>query len=119
MWGRIRHLGGIYSTDRGTYSEAVRQACNAKIQSAAAGMIKKAMKDIIAVVLEYRAKGFVCDPWVQVHDALVFEVSEPIVVEFSIRLKKVMEAVKELAVPVKADVSYGPSWGDQTTKVGG
>jgi uracil-DNA glycosylase family 4 len=119
LWGRIRHLGGIYSTDRGIYSEAVRQACNAKIQSAASGMIKKAMKDIIAVVLEYRAKGFVCDPWVQVHDALVFEVSEPIVVEFSIRLKQVMEAVRKLAVPVKADVSYGPSWGDQTTKVEG
>lgn len=115
MFGRRRHLGGMWSPDKTARGEAERQACNAKIQMAASGVIKRAMKGMIGVVRDFnrRLPGGVL-PLLQVHDALVFEVDERLAGEFAIALRKVMEGVVKLSVPLVADVSVGPNWADQT-----
>lgn len=114
MFGRRRYLGGIWSPDKPVRGDAERQACNAKIQMAASGVIKRAMREILPVVRDFnrRLPGGVL-PLLQVHDALVFEVDERLAGEFALSLKKVMEGVVELSVPLVADVSMGPNWADQ------
>jgi DNA polymerase-1 len=50
----------------------------------------------------------------QVHDELVLEVNRPALDSVGATIKRVMEGAAELAVPLVADLSYGPNWDDQT-----
>lgn len=77
------------------------KALNALIQGSAADMTKMAMLKI------YREMGLV--PHIQVHDELNYSVES----ETQAReIKRCMETCVELTVPIVADLSIGPSWGE-------
>jgi len=78
----------------------VYKALNKLIQGSAADMTKKAMLDC------YNASY---KPLLQVHDELVFSVSDKREVE---GIVKIMEAAVELEVPNKVDAELGKNWGD-------
>ena len=84
---------------------AERQAVNYIIQGSAAEVIKKAM-------INLRKDGLI--PVLQVHDELLFEVKDDpkVIAESYLTIKRIMENVMQLSVPLTVDIGSGKTWGD-------
>ncbi|WP_018921700.1 DNA polymerase I [Salsuginibacillus kocurii] len=104
---RRRYLPEITSSNFNRRSFAERTAMNTPIQGTAADIIKKAMVDLEYVLLEENLRSRLL---LQVHDELIFEVPEDELERMKHLVPQVMEQTTDLDVPLKADVSYGPSW---------
>lgn len=110
MVGRKRHLPTLNSSIPFVRAEAERMAINAPIQGSQADMIKKAM-----VAIARECNLFENDNvrlLLQIHDELVFEIKKEEVATFTPRIKKMMEEVETLRVPLVVDVRKGPSLGE-------
>ncbi len=107
IFGRHRYIPEIGSRNRATREAAKRVAVNAPIQGTAADLIKKAMIDLWR---ELQRKGVESRLLLQVHDELVLEVPEKEAEEVSALVRQVMEGCYELSVPLKVDITLGPSW---------
>ena len=107
IFGRHRYIPEIGSRNRATREAAKRVAVNAPIQGTAADLIKKAMIDLWR---ELQRKGAESRLLLQVHDELVLEVPEKEAEEVSALVRQVMEGCYELSVPLKVDITLGPSW---------
>lgn len=107
LYGRSRPVRGLDSRNFSERSGAERIAINTPVQGTAADLIKLAM---VRVHRALRAHHPSARLLLQVHDELVLEVPEAEVEAVSARVKAEMEAVAELAVPLKADVGVGDSW---------
>jgi DNA polymerase-1 len=107
LYGRVRFLPDIQSKNRALRENARRMAINARIQGTAADLLKKAMIEI-----DCRLQGAHPDArlLLTVHDELVLEVPEGKVEPVAALVKKGMEGVAELKVPLVVDVGWGPSW---------
>lgn len=111
--GRRRYVPGINSSNVMARSAAERIAVNLPIQGLAADIMKLAMIGAQTDLLEkYNKKGEVVKMILQIHDELIFEIDESVVDEFERDLKKSMEGVCELKVPLTVDVSRGENWGE-------
>jgi DNA polymerase-1 len=86
-----------------------RMAVNMPIQGLCADIVKMAMLAAAKLVATYAADAYQI---LQVHDELIFEVKKDRAQEFSTELKKVMEEVYALSVPVTVEVSVGDNWGE-------
>lgn len=73
MFGRLRWLEGIHSTDKYIAAEAERQAQATPTQSGAQGIIKRAMAILWPLLIQFRKEGMWVECLLQVHDALVLE----------------------------------------------
>lgn len=106
---RRRYLPEITSRQFNRRSFAERTAMNTPIQGSAADIIKMAM-----VNMSHRLKqeGFKTKMLLQVHDELIFEVPEDELEQVKQLVPEVMAEAVSLKVPLKADVSYGPTWYD-------
>lgn len=108
LWGRKRYLEGLSSGNPGLRAAAERMAVNMPIQGTSADIIKAAMVEL--------DKKFGRDKNIkmllQVHDQLVFEVKKDKVEKYAPEIKKIMEGVVKLAVPLAVDMEVGPSWGE-------
>jgi len=107
LFNRRRYLPEIRSENARVRSEAERIAINTPIQGTAADLIKKAMINIHAGL---KKEGYKTRMLLQVHDELLFEVPEDeigIVMPF---IKKEMEGVYVLDVPLKVDINFGKNW---------
>ncbi len=106
---RRRYLPGLKSRNYAARSFAARTAMNSPIQGSAADIIKLAMIDV-EQALRDRESG--AKLLLQVHDELVFEVPEAELQTVGALVKKNMENVMELDVPLVVDLSYGANWRD-------
>lgn len=114
IFGGVRHLPDIRSSDQKVVKEAERQAINSPVQGPASEMAlfsavrlhnKFPKRDVRIVGL--------------IHDALLFQVREPVAREIALEIRAEMEDVEpirrtfggEITVPIKVDVSIGDSWG--------
>ena len=113
MWGRRRYLGDINSASAQIRKAAERMAINAPMQGAVADMIKTAMIKVQRLIDEKYSDGQV-KMISQVHDELMFEVSDDVVDDVIPKIKQIMEKVIELKVPVVVDSKIGDNWGDMT-----
>lgn len=104
---RRRYLPDINSRNFNLRSFAERTAINTPIQGTAADIIKKAMVEISERLEREQMSSTLL---LQVHDELIFEVPEDELEVMQKLVPEVMEAAIELKVPLKVDVSYGPSW---------
>lgn len=86
----------------------LREAVNTLFQGSAADLIKLAM---INIYQKYKDNENV-RLLLQIHDELVFEVRDEFVDEVSINVKKIMENIYKLNVPLKVSLSVGNSWKD-------
>ena len=86
---------------------AERMAINAPIQGTAADLIKVAMVNI-ATLLE--KKNFSARLIMQVHDELIVEAPVKEKEEVMALVKKEMEEVIELKVPLKVEIASGKNW---------
>ena len=107
LFGRKIHTPNINGKGH-TAGFAQRAAINAPIQGSAADIIKMAMILINNDSSLYND----CRMIMQVHDELVFEVSENKIDNVSKKIKNYMEGCITLNVPLKVELGFGKSWSD-------
>lgn len=111
IFGRRRQLLDIYSTMPQIQAAAERAAINHPIQGTNADLIKLAMSKIYDYIHSSLEKN-VCRMLLQVHDELVFEIKEAKLKQVTPEIKKIMENIHKLAVPLVVDVKSGDNWQD-------
>jgi DNA polymerase-1 len=109
LFGRRRQLLDIYSTIPQIQAQAERIAINHPIQGTAADLMKIAMIKVYDFIHQNIKEGEV-KMLLQVHDELVCEIKENLVASVASEIKKIMESVYKLDVPLIVDVKYGDNW---------
>mgnify|MGYP002641086837 CR=1 FL=1 len=107
LFNRRRYLPDINHANNRIRSEAERMAVNTPIQGTAADLIKQAM---INIHDRMKRENFRSKMLLQVHDELVFEVPEDELERLIPMVKKEMESVYPLDVPLKVDINQGKNW---------
>ncbi len=105
MYGRKRYLPDINSANATVRGFAERNAINSPIQGSAADIIKMAMININAKLINYKTNMIL-----QVHDELVFDVYKPELEDIKKLVKKEMELVADLRIPLTVDIGLGNNW---------
>jgi len=106
--GRRRFLPDLRSSNRVQRAAAERMATNSAIQGTAADLIKRAMVRLDA---DLRAPGAPNAQMIlQVHDELLFEVSQADLGAFQEQVRGRMENVASLRVPLLVQLGTGPTW---------
>ena len=111
LFGRRRYVAGITSKNFQMKSAGERAAINMPIQGLAADIMKLAMIAADRHVKKIYEKGEV-NAILQVHDEIIFEVDDDVVEKFAEDVKRVMENVCELKVPLVVDAAIGDHWGE-------
>ena len=109
MFGRIRYIPELSSTNKNLQAFGERAAMNSPIQGTAADIIKIAM---INVDRALKKSGIDAKLILQVHDELIIEAHKGCAEEAYEILKSEMEKATELLVPLTADVAIGDNWYD-------
>lgn len=107
LFGRKCFLPGI-NAGGPQRAFAERAAINAPLQGTAADIIKKAM---VAIHRKLPEKGFSARMVLQVHDELLIEAPEAEVQDVMALVKREMEQVATLSVPLTASANAGKDWG--------
>jgi DNA polymerase-1 len=107
LFDRERPIPDINSRNPNARGFAERTAVNSPLQGTAADLIKLAMVRIDAALAGYRTAMLL-----QVHDELVFECPPEEVDAVSVLVKREMEDVCDLKVPLVVDVGVGDNWRD-------
>jgi DNA polymerase-1 len=107
LFGRIRQIPEIASSNWTLRSFGERTAVNAPIQGTAADLIKIAM---VSLFREMRRRGLRSKMIMQVHDELVFEVEESELDVMRPLVRQQMEGAAQLSVPLKVGLAEGPTW---------
>jgi DNA polymerase-1 len=109
MFGRIRPVPEITSTQFNLRNFAERTALNTPLQGTAADLIKLAM---ITIARQLAEQKFQAKMILQVHDELLFEAPHDEMDRLRPLVRKAMEQVHKLAVPLVVDLKAGPNWRD-------
>lgn len=109
LFGRKRPVPELKQKDRFAQQFGRRIALNTPIQGTAADLMKKAMIDIMR---DIKKLGLGAKMILQVHDELVFEVPKPEVDKTEALVKKRMENVFPLKVPLKVHLGWGANWAE-------
>ena len=104
---RKRSIPELISANGATRNFGERMAVNTPIQGSAADLIKMAMINIDNRLDKERLKSMMI---LQVHDELVFEVIEDELEIIKELVKKEMENVMPMSVPIKVDIGTGKNW---------
>ena len=107
--GRRRYLPDLASDSRQRRQMAERMALNAPIQGSAADLIKMAM---VAVDRTMTAEALTSRMVLQVHDELVFEVAPGEGERLAELVRREMEGVYQLKVPLEVSMATGRSWAE-------
>jgi DNA polymerase-1 len=109
LLGRRRYLPDLASDSRQRRQMAERMALNAPIQGSAADLIKMAM---VAVDQAMTSEGLVSRMVLQVHDELVFEVAPGEGDRLAGLVRREMQGVYQLKVPLEVSMATGRSWAE-------
>jgi DNA polymerase I len=107
MMNRKRYLPDLKSKNRQVREAAGRVAINSPVQGSAADLIKLAMIQLARKMSDRKLKSRMI---LQVHDELVFECPEDEKQEMQALVKKEMEEVVPLKVPLVVDMGWGENW---------
>ncbi len=107
LFGRRRFIPELGSPVESTARLGARLAINTPIQGTAADMIKAAMIRIDRLLKD---GGFKSRMLLQIHDELIFEAAGGELEVLSALVKKEMEGVVKLRVPVEVNLKYGTNW---------
>ena len=111
MFGRLRPISDLHAKNPAARGFAERTAINSPIQGSAADLIKMAMIRVDRRLREENPQALML---LQVHDELLFEVPEGETAAVAAMVKKEMESVFKLKVPLVADIKVGKNWRDMT-----
>ena len=109
LFKRRRYIPEIRDKNFNMRAYGERNAQNSPLQGSAADLIKLAM---IAIHGELRSRGLRSRMLLQVHDELVLEVPTGEVDTVRDLVRREMETVVKLDVPLVVDVGVGPNWLD-------
>ena len=109
LFGRRRYIPELRDRNFSIRSFGERTATNSPLQGSAADLIKIAMIRIHAAL---KREGLRARMLLQVHDELVFEVPESERSVAQALVKREMEGVASLAVPLVVSVGAGKNWID-------
>lgn len=109
MLNRKRYIPELVSANGATRNFGERMAVNTPIQGSAADLIKMAMINIDKRLDKERLKSMMI---LQVHDELVFETPESELEIIKELVKKEMENVMPMSVPIKVDIGIGRNWSE-------
>jgi len=104
---RRRKISNLSNKNAGKRSQAERLAVNTVIQGSAADLIKVAMLNIQRKI---EAEQLPIRMLLQIHDELVFELPTADADEHAKWIEEGMTGAIKLDVPLKVDITYGPSW---------
>jgi DNA polymerase-1 len=104
---RRRKIQNLSSKNAGKRSQAERLAVNTVIQGSAADLIKVAM---IKIQEKIEAEQLPVRMILQIHDELVFELPAVDAAKHAKWIEQQMINAIKLDVPLKVDISTGPSW---------
>ncbi|MEO6891439.1 MAG: DNA polymerase I [Ktedonobacteraceae bacterium] len=107
LFGRKRFLPDLRTLSGNERQALEREAINMPIQGTNADLIKIAMIRIQHTLEERRLKTRMI---LQVHDELVFEVPVEELERVRRLVKRIMEGVAELDVPIKVEMKVGKNW---------
>lgn len=105
MFNRLRYIPELQSSNKNLASFGERTAMNAPIQGSAADIIKIAMVEVNKAM-----QGMKSVMIAQVHDELLFDVYPGELEQLKLIVKKTMESVVELKVPLIAECESGNNW---------
>jgi len=86
-----------------------RESVNTVFQGSASDLIKLSMIEINKVI---KVENLEAKMLLQIHDELIFEVTEDKAEELGSKFQSIMENIMELNVPLKASMNIGHNWGD-------
>ena len=109
LFGRERPIPDIDSKNPNIRNFAERTAVNTPLQGTAADLIKLAMIQIDKLLT---SEGFQARMLLQVHDELVLEAPPDEVDAIRKLVKREMEIVHQLSVPLLVETGTGPNWRD-------
>lgn len=111
IFGRVRHLPTIFSSDTNIMAKAERQSVNSIIQSTASDITCLAMMNIHAQLAEERLPANIV---LTVYDSIICEVRDDYVPYVSKLLVDHMErpCMESFSVKMKADVDIYQRWGE-------
>ncbi|MDQ2712151.1 MAG: DNA polymerase I [Acidobacteriota bacterium] len=107
--GRRRPIPDMQSRNPAARSFAERTAVNTPLQGTAADLIKLAM---IRLAQAFKDRQMKSRMLLQVHDELVFETPPEEKTALGDLVKREMETVYQLSVPLLVEVGVGPNWRD-------
>jgi DNA polymerase-1 len=109
LFGRVRPIPEINSTQVQLRNFAERTALNSPLQGTAADLIKLAM---IAIAKRLRKESLKAQMILQVHDELLFEAPAKEIKALEKLVQEEMEGVHQLEVPLVVEIGVGPNWRD-------
>jgi DNA polymerase I len=110
LFGRRRYVPELESNNYQIRAAGERMAINMPVQGTAADIMKIAMIDVQNHI-EEKYKDDDVRQLLQVHDELVLEVKEGLEKKVGREVRKIMEDVVKLNVPVKVHVGINKRWG--------
>jgi DNA polymerase-1 len=102
MFGRRRYIKELYSNNNNVVAFATRAAMNMPMQGSSADIIKKAM---IEIDNEFTDRNLKSKMVLQIHDELVFDCTGGEVETVKEIIKRKMEGVIKLSVPLTVDIT--------------
>ena len=109
LFGRCRDIPHLQSPDATTRQLGERMAINTPIQGSAADLIKKAM---VCIHRQMKQEDLRAKMVLQVHDELIFEVPEEERGQMEVLVRRAMEGVICLRVPIQVEIGMGKNWSD-------
>lgn len=109
LLGRRRPIPGLRAREKSVREFAERTAINTPIQGSGADLIKLAM---LAIDRRLAQGGYAARLILQVHDELLLEVPEEEMEEVRELVRKEMEEVYPLSVPLKVNLATGKNWAE-------
>lgn len=109
LFGRIRYIDELASSNYNTRSFGERIAMNTPIQGTAADIIKRAMIDTAQRLAEEKLRSKLI---LQVHDELIVDADQDEVEQVKQILREAMEGAYTLAVPLKVNIAVGKTWAE-------
>jgi len=109
LMGRRRSIADITSSNKKQRAAAERVAINTPIQGSAADIVKLAMLNVDRMLKKAKYATRIL---LQVHDELILEAPHNEVEAVKMLLKKEMESVMPLSVPLRVTIESGECWGN-------
>jgi len=104
MFGRRRNLPELTSRNQHLVGFGTRAAMNMPMQGAAADIMKKAMLAIDSEITKLNLKSIMIS---QIHDELVFDVPADEVETMTELVKRIMQGIVTLDIPLVVDIEVG------------
>lgn len=120
LFGRRRYIPELAAGSYQLRAAGERMAVNMPIQGTAADLMKMAMIRIYQNIQAYKQKNKKISQYkdtdvrmiLQVHDEIVLEVKKGLEKEISNMVRKDMEDVATLNVPIEVHIDFGKRWGE-------